>query len=112
MELSDRGHHFIADDAVVIEKKGESVVGKASSVTGGQMNVCGAGIVEIPINLGAPFCYKINLIVEIGIAKINSESNKDLIGFTDGSDELLNIRKVKLHGQTLTLASSIEELTK
>lgn len=112
LELADRGHNFIADDAVVIEKIGESVVGTASSITGGRMNVRGEGISEIPIRADYGSSIEVALVVEIVKAKYTGESRRPLLSFTHGYDELLNIPKVEVLRQTFTLAGSIEKLTK
>lgn len=112
LELADRRHNFIADDAVVIEKIGERVVGEASPVTWGRMNVKGKGISRIPYRSDRNSNCEIAFVVEIGREKCSGDSRGRQFHFADLYDELLNIPKVGLLRHTSTLAIWIEELTK
>ena len=112
LELADRGHNFIADDAVVIEKSGERVIGEASPLTNCRMNVRGAGIFQNPHRSDRSSSCEIALVVEIGEEKCGGDSHERLFEFSDGYDELLNIPNVGLMPHTFNLARSIEELAK
>ncbi len=64
----ERGHRWIADDAVEIERRGDSLYGRSHELVKSLINIKSRGIVEAEELLGAQAILDdsvINLIVEL-----------------------------------------------
>jgi len=68
LKLAERGHRWIADDAVEIERRGDLLHGRSHELTKGLINIKHRGIVEAQKLLGAKAILDdsvINLMVEL-----------------------------------------------
>ena len=90
LELVERGHRWIADDVVDVERRGDSLYGRGHELVKGLINVRSRGIVETEKFLGAQAILDdsiINLVVELkkadqdGLQDIHSEEeSRDIMG--------------------------------
>ena len=94
LKLMERGHRWIADDAVEIEKREDSLHGRSHELTKGLINIKHRGIVEAKELLGTQSILDdsaINFMVELKAIQYN--------GRQEGvykADKLLDIMGVKL----------------
>lgn len=68
LKLAERGHRWIADDAVEIERRGDLLYGRSHELTKGLINIKNRGIVEAKELLGAQAILDdsvINFMVEL-----------------------------------------------
>jgi HPr kinase/phosphorylase len=90
LKLAERGHRWIADDAVEIERRGDSLYGRSHELTKGLINIKRRGIVEAKKVLGTQAILDdsvINFMVELkttdydGSKSIYSEEkSRDIMG--------------------------------
>jgi serine kinase of HPr protein (carbohydrate metabolism regulator) len=93
LELAERGHRWIADDAVEIERRGDMLYGRSHELTKGFINIKHRGIVEAKEVLGAQAILDdsiINLMVELRAMDHNDGQN------ICSEEKLLDIMGVKL----------------
>lgn len=94
LELAERGHRWIADDAVEIERRGDLLYGRSHELTKGLINIKNRGIVKARELLGAQAVLDdsvINFMVEL--------KTMDHNGRQEGiyrAEKLLDIMGVKL----------------
>ena len=94
LKLAERGHRWIADDAVEIERRGDLLYGRSHELTKGLINIKNRGVVEARELLGAKAVLDdsvINFMVELKIMDHN--------GRQEGiyrAEKLLDIMGVKL----------------
>jgi len=94
LELAERGHRWIADDAVEIERRGDLLYGRSHELTKGLINIKNRGIVKARELLGAKAVLDdsvINFMVEL--------KTMDHNGRQEGiyrAEKLLDIMGVKL----------------
>jgi HPr kinase/phosphorylase len=93
LELAERGHRWIADDAVEIERRGDVLYGRSHELTKGLINIKHRGIVEAKELLGAQAILDdsiINLMVKLKSMDHNGGQN------IYSEEKLLDIMGVKL----------------
>ncbi|TRZ78223.1 MAG: hypothetical protein D4R93_00545 [Deltaproteobacteria bacterium] len=94
LKLAERGHRWIADDAVEIERRGDLLYGRSHELTKGLINIKNRGIVKARELLGAKAVLDdsvINFMVEL--------KTMDHNGMQEGiyrAEKLLDIMGVKL----------------
>jgi len=94
LKLAERGHRWIADDAVEFERRGDLLYGRSHELTKGLINIKNRGVVEARELLGAKAVLDdsvINFMVELKIMDHN--------GRQEGiyrAEKLLDIMGVKL----------------
>jgi HPr kinase/phosphorylase len=90
LELVERGHQWVADDAVEIERRRDSLYGRSDELVKCLINIRGRGIIEAEELLGAQAILDdsvINLIVELkktdhnrGQNIYSEEKSRDIMG--------------------------------
>ncbi|HEX7534294.1 MAG TPA: HPr kinase/phosphatase C-terminal domain-containing protein, partial [Syntrophales bacterium] len=93
LKMAERGHRWIADDAVEIERRGDMLYGRSHELTKGLINIKHRGIVEAKELLSAQAILDdsiINLIVELRAMDHNGRQN------ICSEEKLLDIMGVKL----------------
>lgn len=93
LKLAERGHRWIADDAVEIERRGDMLYGRSHELTKGLINIKHRGIVEAIELLSAQAILDdsiINLMVELRAMDHNGRQN------ICSEEKLLDIMGVKL----------------
>jgi HPr kinase/phosphorylase len=93
LELAERGHRWIADDAIEIERRGDMLYGRSHALTKGLINIKDRGIIEAKELLRAQAILDdsiINLMVELRAMDHNGRQN------SCSEEKLLDIMGVKL----------------
>lgn len=93
LDLVERGHRLVADDAVRVTKKGEAIlIGTSTEVGKHFMEVRGLGIVDVRSIFGiraARYQKRVELVVELEEWKIDEEYTRT--GLDQGKTEILGV---------------------
>ena len=92
IELINRGHRLIADDAVIVKRVRNELVGKAPDKIKDFIEVRGLGIIDIRSMYGVGAVLEseyINLVIHLD--KITSLADYDRLGITDLTCEMLGV---------------------
>ncbi|MBD5100345.1 MAG: HPr(Ser) kinase/phosphatase [Clostridiales bacterium] len=92
IELINRGHRIIADDAVVVKRVRNELVGKAPEKIKDFIEVRGLGIIDVRSMYGVGAVLEseyINLVIHLD--KISSLEEYDRLGSMDNSCEILGV---------------------
>lgn len=93
LELVQRGHRLIADDAVIIKRINDRLIGTSPPIIRYFMEVRGIGIVDIRSMYGVGavmLSQSLDLIVEMEIW--NNQKSYDRLGITDEMSEILGVK--------------------
>ncbi len=93
LELVQRGHRLIADDAVIIKRINDRLVGTSPPIIRYFMEVRGIGIVDIRSMYGVGavmMSQTLDLIVEMEIW--NNQKTYDRLGLTDETSDILGVK--------------------
>jgi HPr kinase/phosphorylase len=97
LDLVQRGHRLVADDVIVIRRRGNTVQGRAGGILGHHMEIRGLGIINIKDLFGISAireAKKIELVVELHEWDANAEY--DRLGFDEHVENLLDVPVPKL----------------
>lgn len=93
LDLIVRGHRFVADDVIHLEKRGpETILGRGSDLTRHHMEIRGLGIINIRDLFGPPAIIdlkKIELVVQI--EEWDAGKEYDRLGLEDRRTEFLDV---------------------
>jgi HPr kinase/phosphorylase len=94
LDLVLRGHRFVADDVIHVEKRGpETLVGGGDDLTCHHMEIRGLGIISIRDLFGAAATTrrkKIQLVIRV--EEWDPSREYDRLGLEDGTVEILGVR--------------------
>jgi HPr kinase/phosphorylase len=114
LDLVERGHRLVADDVVVVTKKGDGVlIGSGTELTQHMMEIRGLGIVDVRAMFGVRairFQKRVEVIVEMEIW--DSEREYTRLGMIDEYESVMGVRLplVKLPivpGKNVTVISEV-----
>jgi HPr kinase/phosphorylase len=97
LDLVMRGHRLVADDVIVVRRRGNTVQGRSGGILGHHMEIRGLGIINIKDLFGIAAVRdtkKIELVVELHEWALGEEY--DRLGFDDTSDKLLDVEVSKV----------------
>ena len=97
LELVQRGHRLVADDAVIIKRIADRLTGTSPPIIRYFMEVRGIGIVDIRSMYGVGavmFSQSIDLVVEMELW--NEQKTYDRIGLTNETTEILGVKVPKI----------------
>jgi len=97
LELVQRGHRLVADDAVIIKRIGDELTGTSPPIIRYFMEVRGIGIVDIRSMYGVGavmFSQSIDLVVDM--EPWNEQKTYDRIGLTNETLEILGVKVPKI----------------
>jgi HPr kinase/phosphorylase len=97
LDLVMRGHRLVADDVIVIRRRGNTVQGRSGGILGHHMEIRGLGIINIKDLFGIAAvreAKKIELVVELH--EWDASVEYDRLGFDEHSERLLDIAIPKL----------------
>lgn len=114
LDLVERGHRLVADDVVVVTKKGDGVlIGSGTELTQHMMEIRGLGIVDVRAMFGVRairFQKRVEVIVEMEVW--DSEREYTRLGMIDEYETIMGVRLplVKLPivpGKNVTVISEV-----
>jgi HPr kinase/phosphorylase len=97
LDLVQRGHRLVADDVILIRRRGNNVQGRAGGILGHHMEIRGLGIINIKDLFGISAvreAKRIELVVELHEWDANVEY--DRLGFDERRERLLDVEVPKL----------------
>jgi HPr kinase/phosphorylase len=97
LDLVQRGHRLVADDVIVIRRRGNTVQGRAGGILGHHMEIRGLGIINIKDLFGISAireAKKIELVVELH--EWDAAVEYDRLGFDEHIETLLDVPVPKL----------------
>jgi HPr kinase/phosphorylase len=97
LDLVVRGHRLVADDVIVIRRRGNTVQGRSGGILGHHMEVRGLGIINIKDLFGISAvreAKKIELVVELH--EWDAAVEYDRLGFDEHVENLLEVPIPKL----------------
>jgi len=97
LDLVMRGHRLVADDVIVIRRRGSTVQGRAGGILGHHMEIRGLGIINIKDLFGIAAvreAKKIELVVELH--EWDATTEYDRLGFDEHAEKLLDVDVPKL----------------
>lgn len=97
LELVHRGHRLISDDAVIVKRVGEDLLGSSPEVTKGFLEIRGVGIIDVVRVFGVGALQKvkdIELIIEL--EKWQEDKHYDRVGRDMNNAEILGIKVPKI----------------
>ena len=107
LDLVQRGHRLVADDVILIRRRGNNVQGRSGGILGHHMEIRGLGIINIKDLFGISAvreAKKIELVVELH--EWDAAVEYDRLGFDEHVERLLEIPIPKLlvpvrHGRNI-----------
>lgn len=97
LDLVQRGHRLVADDVIVIRRRGNTVQGRAGGILGHHMEIRGLGIINIKDLFGISAireAKKIELVMELH--EWDASVEYDRLGFDEHVETLLEVSVPKL----------------
>jgi len=97
LDLVQRGHRLVADDVILIRRRGNNVQGRSGGILGHHMEIRGLGIINIKDLFGISAvreAKKIELVVELH--EWDAAVEYDRLGFDEHVERLLEIPIPKL----------------
>jgi len=97
LDLVMRGHRLVADDVIVIRRRGNTVQGRSGGILGHHMEIRGLGIINIKDLFGIAAvreAKKIELVVELH--EWDATTEYDRLGFDEHAEKLLDVDVPKL----------------
>ena len=97
LDLVQRGHRLVADDVILIRRRGNNVQGRSGGILGHHMEIRGLGIINIKDLFGISAvreAKRIELVIELGEWDANVEY--DRLGFDERTERLLDVEIPKL----------------
>ncbi len=97
LDLVMRGHRLVADDVIVIRRRGNTVQGRSGGILGHHMEIRGLGIINIKDLFGIAAvreAKKIELVVELH--EWDAAVEYDRLGFDEHVEKLLEVDIPKL----------------
>jgi len=97
LELIERGHRLIADDAVLIKRVGNTLQGEAPSKTANLIEIRGLGIINVLELFGfSAICEKkeINLVLHLELW--DEKREYDRLGFEEQTTKILDVSLPKM----------------
>lgn len=97
LDLVMRGHRLVADDVIVIRRRGNTVQGRSGGILGHHMEIRGLGIINIKDLFGIAAvreAKKIELVVELH--EWDASTEYDRLGFDEHAEKLLDVDVPKL----------------
>lgn len=117
LDLIERGHRLVADDVIILTKKGEGILmGAGTSVGKHYMEIRGLGIIDVEKMFGIRairYQKRLEIIVELEIW--NDDSNYTRTGLDESSVqisdvEILYVKLPILPGKNITVISEVISL--
>lgn len=114
LDLVERGHRLVADDVVILTKKGEGILlGSGTDLTGHFMEIRGIGIIDVRSMFGVRairFQKRLEVMIDLELWDSNSEYTRT--GLDDSTFPLMDVEipYVKLPivpGKNLTVVAEI-----
>lgn len=97
LDLVQRGHRLVADDVIVIRRRGNTVQGRSGGILGHHMEIRGLGIINIKDLFGISAvreAKKIELVMELH--EWDASVEYDRLGFDEHVERLLDVPVPKL----------------
>ena len=97
LDLVVRGHRLVADDVIVIRRRGNNVQGRSGGILGHHMEIRGLGIINIKDLFGISAvreAKKIELVIELH--EWDASVEYDRLGFDEHVENLLEVAVPKL----------------
>lgn len=97
LELVHRGHRLVADDAVIIKRIGDELVGKSPDAIKFFMEVRGIGVIDVRSMFGVGSVLDsddINLVIQL--EKWSTQADLDRLGDSEQTEEILGVNLPKL----------------
>jgi HPr kinase/phosphorylase len=114
LDLVERGHRLVADDAVVLTRKGESVlIGSGTNLIGHFMEIRGLGIIDVQAMFGVrAIRYQKRLEVVVELLEWDSNREYDRTGLEPKFLNILgvNVQHVQLPiypGKNITVIAEV-----
>ncbi len=97
LELVHRGHRLVADDSVIIHRKGDILIGRAPDMIRHMLEIRGVGIINVERMFGS-VAVRVNKSVDAVFELVDWEEGKtyERIGEEDMSEEILGVSLPKL----------------
>lgn len=94
LDLILRGHRFVADDVIHVDKPGPAtLVGRGNDLTSHHMEIRGLGIINIRDLFGAPATSRMKKMeLVIRFEEWDSSREYDRLGLEEGTVEILGVR--------------------
>lgn len=90
LDLVERGHRLVADDVVVVTKKGGVLIGSGTELTQHMMEIRGLGIVDVRAMFGVRairFQKRVELVVQMEVWDTEKEYTR--LGMIDEHEEIM-----------------------
>jgi HPr kinase/phosphorylase len=97
LDLVQRGHRLVADDVILIRRRGNNVQGRSGGILGHHMEIRGLGIINIKDLFGISAvreAKRIELVVELH--EWDAAVEYDRLGFDEHTERLLDVAVPKL----------------
>lgn len=92
LELVERGHRLVADDAVLIKKIGNTLVGEAPPATCNHIEIRGLGIINICELFGfSAICEKKEIDFVLHLELWDEKTEYDRVGFKEHETRILDV---------------------
>ena len=97
LELVHRGHRLVADDSVIIKKKGNILIGRAPDMIRHMLEIRGVGIINVERMFGS-VAVRVNKSVDAVFELVNWEEGKtyERLGSENLTEEILGVSLPKL----------------
>lgn len=114
LDLVERGHRLVADDVVILTKKGEGILlGSGTDLTGHFMEIRGVGIIDVRSMFGVRairFQKRLEVVIDLQIWDANSEYTRT--GLDDSTVSLMEVEMpyIKLPivpGKNITVVAEV-----
>lgn len=113
LDLIERGHRLVADDAVNVSRIGNSLIGRANSLVKHHMEIRGVGIIDVKTMFGIHAvrkAKKIEMLIEL--QHWNKEKTYDRTGLDAETQDILGIKIPHIiipvsPGKNLTVISEV-----
>jgi len=92
LDLVVRGHRLVADDVVVIRRRGTSVIGRGAGILGHHMEIRGLGIINIKDLFGIAAVREAKKIeLAVTLEEWVDGGDYERLGFDEVTDEILGV---------------------
>ena len=95
LDLVERGHRLVADDAVQLMQLGDVLIGQADPLIAHCIEIRGVGVLDIRSMFGIHAVRKtkrVEVIVELKIKDENDNSSYDRTGLSDEKEDVMGIK--------------------
>ncbi|MGL1900998.1 MAG: HPr(Ser) kinase/phosphatase [Fibrobacterales bacterium] len=92
LDLVERGHRLVADDAVRLTRIGDSIIGKSSNIIDHHMEIRGVGIIDIKSMFGIHAVRKVKKVeIIVDLQLWNAETSYERTGLGDATRQIMGI---------------------